>query len=79
MSDLSLGESRVRTSFNPAQDGTVDRIKQKSAELINLISSIEDGTNMKNPAEVGRLKSLAMTSIEEAAMWGVKAATSDRA
>ena len=69
----TLGEHRVRTSFNPSNDGIVDSIKQKSAELINLIGSVPDGEAYDK--EAGRLKALAMTAIEEGAMWGVKAAT----
>lgn len=70
---LSLGEQRVRTQFNPSNGSTgtlVDVIKQKSAELINLVNSIE-----QKGSEHGRVKSLAMTAYEEAAMWAVKAAT----
>lgn len=63
----SIGENRVRTSFNPSNDGIVDQIKQKSAELINLCETLKE--------KDGRLASLAQTSYEEAAMWAVKAAT----
>lgn len=63
----SIGESRVRTTFNPSADGTVDQIKQKTAELINLCEQLK--------SKDGRLASLAQTSFEEAAMWAVKAAT----
>lgn len=68
---ISLGEQRVRTSFNPSNNSIVDQIKQKSAELINLVDAIDT----KPPAEIGRWKSLALTAYEEAAMWAVKAAT----
>jgi len=79
MPEQTIGESRVRTTFNVGNNDVVDQIKTKSAELINLISSVEDGSVRKNPAEAGRLKSLAMTAIEEGAMWAVKAETSERA
>ena len=69
----TLGEARVRTEFNPANNGLVDQIKQKSAELIDLVSTIPDGSEA--PKEAGRLKALAMTGYEESAMWAVKAAT----
>lgn len=72
----SIGEHRVRTKFNPDNNGLVDQIKQKSAELINLYSSIPDGSDYDK--EAGRLKSLAMTSAEESAMWAVKAATCEK-
>jgi hypothetical protein len=64
---LSLGEQRVRTSFNPSNDGLIDKIKQKSAELINLCEDLK--------AKDARLASLAQTNYEDAAMWAVKAAT----
>lgn len=69
---LTVGEIRVRTAFNPSADGSVDLIKQKSAELINLVNSlpVEAG-----PSEKSRLVALASTTYEEAAMWAVKAAT----
>lgn len=63
----SIGEQRVRTSFNPSKTDTVDLIKQKSAELINLCEELK--------SKDGRLASLAQTTYEEAAMWAVKAAT----
>ena len=63
----TVGEQRVRTSFNPSQTDIVAQIKQKSAELINLCEELK--------AKDGRLASLAQTSYEEAAMWAVKAAT----
>ncbi len=68
--DLTKGENRVRVNFNVSGSGDVDKIKTKTAELINLIDSLPN----KN-GEMERLKSLAMTAYEEAAMWAVKAAT----
>lgn len=67
---MTKGEQRVRTTFNPSNDSIVDQIKQKTAELINLIDLIN-----KQDAEVHRLKEFAQTTYEEAAMWAVKAAT----
>ena len=72
MAEKTLGEVRVRTDFNVSGSTTVDEIKQKSAELINLVDNL---LSPPNPSEAGRLKSLAMTAYEEAAMWAVKAAT----
>lgn len=64
---MSLGEDRVRIKFNPSADSTVDKIKNKSAELIDLCEELK----LKD----ARLASLAQTAYEEAAMWAVKAAT----
>ncbi len=67
MENLSIGEARVRTKFNPSNDSVVDQIKQKTAELINLCETLKE--------KDGRLASLAQTDYENAAMWAVKAAT----
>ena len=74
------GEYRVGASFNQSASSGVDEIKRKAAELIDLIESITvlpDSTPSGgiHSAEVARLKALAQTEIESAAMWAVKAAT----
>lgn len=67
MSEKSFGERIVRTEFNPSNNGAVDQIKQKTAELINLCDELKE--------KDGRLASIAITTYEQAAMWAVKAAT----
>jgi acetolactate synthase small subunit len=75
MGEQTLGEKRVRITFNPNQDPIVEQIKKQSAALIDLVSTLKtDGTS----GETIRLVSLAQTSIEEAAMWAVKAATATK-
>lgn len=71
--NISLGEDRVRVDFNTANSSDVDNIKRKTAELINHVELL------KQLGFDGRLASLAQTSYEEAAMWAVKCATSNRA
>lgn len=65
--ELTQGEKRVRTNFNPGGGGVVDQIKQETARLIDLCERLKE----KDP----RLAALAQTAFEEAAMWAVKAAT----
>lgn len=65
----TVGERRMRVSFNPSADSRVDQIKQMTAELIDFVAEMND----KDP----RLIALAQTAYEEAAMWAVKAATGD--
>jgi hypothetical protein len=79
---MTKGEYRVGIAFNPSNDDMVGQIKRKAADLIDLIETIPfpeykpheeiDGTWIN---EIGRLKALAQTEIESAAMWAVKAAT----
>ena len=66
---MSIGEDRVRIKFNPSADGIVDKIKQKSAELIDLCETLK--------TKDARLAALAQTHYEDAAMWAVKAATAN--
>ena len=75
---MTKGEYRVGINFNPSNDDMVAKIKRAAADLIDLIDDIE-----RHPArlmdmrldEINRLKALAQTDIESAAMWAVKAAT----
>lgn len=69
---MTIGEERVRTTFNPSNDTLVDSLKQATARLI------DECEKMKGSAisdEQVRLAALAQTSYEEACMWAVKAAT----
>jgi len=69
----SLGARRVRLSFNPSADGMVESIKRTTAELIDVCEDLKT-----TPGEQTRLAALAQTAYEEAAMWAVKAATTDK-
>ena len=73
----TLGERRVRVDFNTTKDDYVGLLKEKSAELIDIIDQAANNPRWDDETlgEWKRLKSLAMTSIEEGAMWAVKAAT----
>jgi hypothetical protein len=86
MEDKTLGEARIRTDFNVTNNSSVDLIKQKSAELIDLLQAVrnDDVSNHydKTPEQLQQLRGekirlieLAQTGYEEAAMWAVKAAT----
>lgn len=67
----TLGQMRVRANFNPLESPVVAAIKQKTAELIDLV----EADRADAPGEKHRLIALAQTAYEEAAMWAVKAAT----
>lgn len=68
---MTKGEYRVGVDFNPSKNPEVDKLKAAAAELIDLISEIDD----QGESEIKRLKALAATEVESAAMWCVKAAT----
>jgi hypothetical protein len=67
---MAEGEYRVVTNRNPSADDMVGKIKRAAADLIDLIETITADTEDRP-----RLKALAQTAVEEAAMWAVKAAT----
>ena len=66
----SFGMKRVRVSFNPSGDQTVNHIKRATAELIDMCDDLKE----LDP----RLAALAQTAYEEAAMWAVKLATTQK-
>lgn len=72
---MTKGEYRVGIAFNPSKDDMVGQIKRKAADLIDLIETINTDGETDQYIEVSRLKALAQTEIESAAMWAVKAAT----
>ena len=86
MSDrISKGNYRVGISFNPSQHPGVNSLKEKAADFIDEVEAIKLPYNGKAgdyssverqvDMEVVRLKALAQTAAEEAAMWAVKAQT----
>jgi hypothetical protein len=81
---MTNGEYRVGVNFNPSGDDLVADIKLAAAELIDMFESIRaeipeteigDVEMWEFESEVCRLKELAKTHIETAAMYAVKAAT----
>ena len=74
----TLGEQRIRTSFNPSDDSNVQHIKERAAEMINYVNDnlkLKAGVTHEEAYEFTRLKMNALDAIEVAAMWAVKAAT----
>lgn len=74
---LTLGERRVRISFNPNQAPHVGELKRQAAAFIDYCEELRALTapTLSERAELHRLLSLAQTHAEDAAMWAVKAAT----
>ena len=77
---MTKGEYRVGITFNPSGDDMVDKIKRAAANLVDLIETIPvpDVNSLESAMhsnDVARLRALAQTDIETAAMYAVKAAT----
>jgi hypothetical protein len=74
---MTKGEYRVGVTFNPSNNPTVDAIKAKVAEIIDMIEAIPltDCTSSIQANERSRLKAIAQTEFEGACHFAVKAAT----
>lgn len=70
--DLSIAERRAGVSFNPSNIPTVDVIKHKAAELIQIYQNVQ---NDSEDGEVKRMAAIAITELQTSQMWAVKAVT----
>lgn len=70
--EMTYGEKAVGLTFNPGGNEIVATIKQKYAELIDLLEGVRATTASD---EVKRLSSIAITEAQAAQMWAVKAVT----
>ena len=66
--EQTLGQKRVKAEFNPDKNELVDQLKNKSAELIDLL----EATKPYSSGEKSRLIDVAQTEIETACMYAVK-------
>lgn len=84
--EKTLGEKRIRTSFNVSGSDAVIKFKNKTAELIDDLQAIKNDEVSKTyelpeetlkdiSGEKLRLIALAQTAYEESCMWAVKALT----
>jgi hypothetical protein len=80
--EQTLGQKRVKADFNPAKNDLVDQIKNKSAELIDLIEKLRTQDTSGSASDLlsgekARIISIAQTEIETACMYAVKANFTD--
>lgn len=69
---LSFGEKAVGLSFNPGNDPRVEQAKRTMAKAID---QMHDLRNTTESPEIKRLASVAITELQGAQMWAVKAIT----
>ena len=72
--EMNFGEKAVGLTFNPSGDAKVQSIKEKCATLIDELHA-ERVSSATTDSEVKRMLSLAITDIQTAQMWAVKAVT----
>lgn len=69
---LSFGQKAVWLSFNPSGNDEVALVKQECANLIDHMNTLR---LTSDSGEVKRLASIAITELQTAQMWCVKALT----
>jgi hypothetical protein len=70
--EASFGGKAVGLKFNPSGDKNVLAIKVDHANAINRLNDLRNATD---DGEKKRMYSVAITELQTAQMWGVKAAT----
>lgn len=75
MPDATLGETRVLVSYNqdPQQLANIAKIRELSAELIDFLNEHKMARPVPVDGEQARVYATAMTEIEGACMWAIKA------
>lgn len=81
--EQTIGEKRVRLDFNPSTKNEIYEVKKEFANIIDILESFkikgEDILKVKDTDKAfitNRTINIAQDSIEQAAMWTVKALTS---
>lgn len=70
--ELTFGEKAVGLTFNPGGHEEVNAVKRQCADLIDHLNKLREEAG---PGEKGRMLSVAITEIQSAQMWAVKAVT----
>jgi hypothetical protein len=72
MSEQTFGQKAVGLSFNPSGDDAVATCKQTFADVIDQMHALREASGR---TEQARLASVAITELQGAQMWAVKALT----
>ena len=72
MTQQTFGQKAVGLSFNPSGDAGVINCKQHFATVIDQLNDLRTSTDSP---EVKRMASIAITELQTAQMWAVKALT----
>ncbi len=74
---MTLGQKRIRVDFNSEEQDYITLTKKKAAKLLDFVNESAGKPSWSDEQfkEWIRLKELALTAIEEASMWIIKAET----
>lgn len=74
--DLTFGQKAVGLTFNPSGDDAVAQCKQSLADAIDQMNDLRTAASgVTGSREQARLASIAITELQAAQMWAVKALT----
>ena len=73
MNELTFGQKACGVSFNPGGREDVDQVKRAFADLVDLLNE-HRRLDVVSP-EQNRMLSIAITEVQTAQMWAVKAIT----
>ncbi|MCL1652565.1 hypothetical protein BAZ12_00600 [Elizabethkingia miricola] len=75
--EKTLGQIRVRTDFNVTKADNISLVKQQTANLIDMLEDLRKDNRSMIDQEKQRLISITQSKYEEAAMFAVKALTTE--
>lgn len=73
--ELTFGQRACGVSFNPGGNPLVADIKQKFADIVDQLHELRTQAFDRKELEVARMYSVAITDVQTAQMWAVKAVT----
>lgn len=73
--EVTFGEKAVGLTFNPGGNSDVDAIKRAFAAEIDRMDELRRTANAAGKSEQARYASIAITELQTAQMWAVKAVT----
>lgn len=73
--ELTFGQKAMGVSFNPSKNPEIDRIKQKYAEIADILNDFRNDKNPSLSAENKRQASVAITELQTSKMWAIGAIT----
>lgn len=75
LQELTFGQKAVGITFNVSGSGEVQNIKSQFADTIDYLNNLRNTAKSENNSEKIRMYSVAITELQSAQMWAVKAAT----
>lgn len=73
--ELTFGEKAAGVGFNVSNDTDVDQLKRHAANYIDYINTLRQAAADTGQHQKARMYSLAITDVQTAQMWAVKAVT----